>query len=301
MRDLSLLARQAASQHGLLSGIQLSDGLSSPRAAESLLKQGLVARRGRGVYSLVGAPPSWEADLMAACLSSSRLVVASHRAALRLWGLRSVDDEIEVSIRYPANLTSKNFVVHRIRDLTQHDFTYIEGVPVTTLARTLCDAGLLFPDHELERIAEHALAKEIVTVDELWRFRRRVGRRGRNGVGPLERVLESLPPGLAAADSGPEIRFAKLCRDAGLPSAVWQHPVVACGRRYEIDFAYPEQRLAIEFDEFDEHTRPTKFADDRQRQNDLQQCGWTVIRFTWQDLRDRPSETASRIRAFLLL
>ena len=68
-----------------------------------------------------------------------------------------------------------------------------------------------------------------------------------------------------------------------------------------IDFAYPERRLAIEYDEYIEHTRPDKWAEDKRRQNDLVEVGWTVIRFQWTDLRDNPAGVARRIRSFLVL
>lgn len=238
---------------------------------------------------------------MTVLLATPRLAVASHRSALRLWGMRSVDDDIDVSIRYPGRINAPDAKIRRIRDLTQHEFTYIEGVPVTIPARTLCDAGLVFPENEVERLVHHAVAKEIVTVEELWRYRQRVGRKGRNGVGALDRALRRLPGEVVKADSGPEVEMARLCQEAGLPSPVWQHPVIARGRRYVIDFAYPEARLAVEYDEFGEHTRPEKFDADRVRQNDLQETGWTVIRFVWADLRDRPHEVAARIRRFLVL
>jgi hypothetical protein len=301
MQDMTVLARMAASQHGLLSRPQLEQALGSRHRIETLQRAGFLERRRRGVFAVAGALPTWQAEVMAACLATRRLVVASHRSAIRLWGLRSVDDEIDVSIRYPGQIRLAGVNVRRIRDLTWHDFTYIEGVPVTTPARTLCDAGLVFGADEVERMTQHAIAKEIVSPAELWTYRRRVGRRGRTGVGALDRALVRLPERVGMADSGPEIEMARLCADAGLPTPVWQHPVVARGRRYLVDFAYPEQRLAIEYDEFEEHPRPEKFESDRARQNDLQEVGWTVIRFVWSDLRDRPAEVIARIRRFLVL
>jgi restriction endonuclease-like protein len=232
---------------------------------------------------------------MVACLASPRLIVASHRSSSRLWGLRTVDDQVEVSVRYPGRLEIPGVIVHRIRDLTEHDYTYVEGIPVTTPARTLCDAGLVFGDKEVQRMINHALAKKIVTSRDLWRFRVRVGRQGRTGVGALERALNRLPPDISRADSGPEIEMRQLCQEFGVPAPIWQHPVIARGVAYRIDFAYPEKRIAVEYDEFDPHTTPEAFVQDRRRQNDLQECGWTVIRFTWDDLRDDPAGVARRL------
>lgn len=299
MRHLDVFARQAAAQYGLLTLRQLRQQGSTDKQIERLVRRGLIRSRRRGLYELVGSTPCWEQDVLAACLSADRLSAASHRSGIRLWGMRTVDDEVEISIRYPAQLRSPGIIVHRSRDLSEHDVTYIDAIPVTTPVRTLCDAGLIFPDHEVERMTHFSLAKRLVTPADLWRYRRRVGRQGRTGVGPLERVLERLPPDVDCADSGPEIAMRALCEEYGLPVPVWQHPVVACGRHYRIDFAYPGRRVAIEYDEFEPHTRPDVFANDRQRQNDLIASGWVVLRFTWPDLRDRPGDVARRIRLAL--
>lgn len=299
MQDMTVLARTAASQYGLLSTAQLIESLGSRDRIRRLRDRGLLIAKRRGVYAMAGAVPGWQSDLMAACLSTPRLVVGSHRSAHRLWGLQSVDDDLDVSVRYPAQVRLDGVNVRRIRDLTIHDFTWIEGLPVTTPARTLCDAGLDFPDHEVERMVQHAIAVGIVTPAELWRYRHRVGRRGRNGVGALDRALRRLPPGVEQADSGPEIAMRRLCESTGLPSPAWQHPVVAKGRRYVIDFAYPEHRVAIEYDGLEPHRRVDVFESDRVRQNDLVEAGWTVLRFTWADLRDRPEAVIARLRRIL--
>lgn len=296
-----MLARQAAAQYGLLSTNQLRAALGSDGAVRSFIKQGLATRRRRGVFALIVHTRCWQADLMELHLTSRELVAASDRSANRLWGLRTVDEELDVSVRYPANLSAPGVTVHRSRDLSEHDVTFIEALPVTTPCRTLCDAGRYFPDHEVERMVEHALAKGIVDVASLWRYRHRVGRQGRNGVGALDRVLRNLPASIAAADSGPEIAMRRICERANLPVPIWQHPTIAKGQHYVIDFAYPEARIAIEYDEFDEHTRPETFVRDRQRQNDLQLCGWIVMRFTWPDLRDRPGAVVLQLRQALSL
>lgn len=56
------------------------------------------------------------------------------------------------------------------------------------------------------------------------------------------------------------------------------------GRTVEIDIAFPERRLAIELDGFAFHSRPSAFRRDLRRLNALMAAGWTVRRFTWDDL-----------------
>ncbi|MGU3432338.1 endonuclease domain-containing protein [Actinomycetes bacterium M1A6_2h] len=65
--------------------------------------------------------------------------------------------------------------------------------------------------------------------------------------------------------------------------------------RFVIDIAFPEHRLAIELDGWAFHSDADRFQSDRDRQNVLSK-DWRVLRFTWQDLTERPESVVARIR-----
>ncbi|HEV3364368.1 MAG TPA: DUF559 domain-containing protein, partial [Acidimicrobiia bacterium] len=67
----------------------------------------------------------------------------------------------------------------------------------------------------------------------------------------------------------------------------------------EVDFAYPEVKLAIEVDGFDAHGTPRAMAKDFVRQNGLVPYGWRVLRFTWGQVCDEPEMVADAIRRAL--
>jgi hypothetical protein len=186
MRDFEVLARKAASQHGLLTTEQLRTFGLSRRTADRMVADGRLQRRGRGVVAVGGSPASWHQDLAAAVFSLPGLAVASHRSALRLWGLRSIDDELEVTIPDHRRADRTGVTIHRSVDLQAEDRTILNGIPVTTAARTLIDAGLIFPKSEVRRLVAQALILKIVSRAELWSLRRRVSEHGRNGIGALE-------------------------------------------------------------------------------------------------------------------
>jgi very-short-patch-repair endonuclease len=52
--------------------------------------------------------------------------------------------------------------------------------------------------------------------------------------------------------------------------------------------AFPEARVAVEVDGRAWHSAGDRFQHDRSRQNALVAAGWTVLRFTWADLTQRP-------------
>ena len=88
----------------------------------------------------------------------------------------------------------------------------------------------------------------------------------------------------------------KRCR---LPPAEREHPVrLPSGIAY-IDFAYPHLMLGIEVDGFDTHGGLAAWERDMRRENGLKELGWTILRFSWRDVRDRPDYVAATIQRFL--
>jgi len=54
---------------------------------------------------------------------------------------------------------------------------------------------------------------------------------------------------------------------------------------YRVDLAIHRAKLAIECDGRDYHTSPAQITKDQQRDDYLRRLGWTVIRFTGQEIR----------------
>jgi len=117
----------------------------------------------------------------------------------------------------------------------------------------------------------------------------------------LRKVLSERVLGDAVSDSELEKRMAKLLRRAGLPPAVFHYVVLTPAGLFlaEVDFAYPEVRLAIEVDGFGVHGTPRAMAKDFVRQNGLVPYGWRVLRFTWRQVTREPEMVAAAIRAAL--
>ncbi len=151
----------------------------------------------------------------------------------------------------------------------------------------------------MRRLLDHAIGAGLVSVPEVEAVRHRVGEHGRNGVVKLDLAVDSLPAGASDAESGPEVDLLRILEEAGLPTPARQHNLTAQGNRYRIDLAFPAVKLALEYDGRDIHTRFDRFTDDRRRQNDLVCAGWTVLRYTNEDLRDRPGVIVHQVRQHL--
>jgi very-short-patch-repair endonuclease len=66
-----------------------------------------------------------------------------------------------------------------------------------------------------------------------------------------------------------------------------------------LDFAYPAIRVGIEADGYRWHGNPEDWRRDLRRENRLKLLGWTLLRFSWEDVHDRPELVASQVRAAL--
>lgn len=299
MRDFVELNQTATKQFGLLSTAQLHEAGYTKRMIAARVAAGEFSRRSRGVVQLAGSIHTWEQDVMNVLLYAGGDGVASHRAAAKMWGFRSVDEEVEVSIRYPRKATVEGAIVHSIRDLEHEDRTEVDGIPVTTPERTICDLGLIFSDTEVHRILRHAIATGLVLPRDLWNMRQRTSKQGRNGTGVLERVLQALPDDTSMTESGLEIQFLEICQDFGITPPVRQLPIRVMGRNFRLDFAWLSQRVFVEIDGAAFHSSPKQIADDGSRQNLLVQAGWTPLRFTYNDMTERPAACAQSVKQTL--
>lgn len=110
------------------------------------------------------------------------------------------------------------------------------------------------------------------------------------------RTVASLADGLA--ESPQETRLRLVVVRSGLPTPVARHRVTAGGRFVaRVDLAFPEQRLALEYDGV-WHAEAGQFAPDRQRLNRLLAAGWRVLFVTAADLH-RPGDLVARIASAL--
>lgn len=136
-----------------------------------------------------------------------------------------------------------------------------------------------------------ALRSGTCTRAELWRAAiRQAGRRG------IVAVRDLLPLADARAESPMESEARLTMIDSGLPIPELQYEVVdGNGQLRCLDFAWPDLRVAVEYDGVDWHTEPDALRNDRRRQLALQDVGWTVIAIVFDDVRHRASDFVARI------
>lgn len=99
----------------------------------------------------------------------------------------------------------------------------------------------------------------------------------------------------ARSRSDLEEDFLALCRRHRFPLPETN---VKIGR-WEVDFIWRERRLVVETDSFDYHRGSVAFEDDHARDLDLRSEGFSVLRFTGDQLEHEPSRVAADVGAAL--
>ena len=141
-------------------------------------------------------------------------------------------------------------------------------------------------------VADAVLRARLCTLEEL--RAELLAHTGLRGVVQARRALTLADP---RAESPPESRLRVLLVLAGL-DPVPQFEVRAGAGWYRVDLAFPELRIAVEYDGREVHDRSDVFTADRRRQNALVAHGWVVLRFTAADLRrDRQQGLIATVQA----
>jgi very-short-patch-repair endonuclease len=285
------IAELAARQHGVVAASQLRELGFSRWAIEHRLETGRLHRIHRGVYSAghphLGIRGRW----MAAALSYEPGFL-SHRDAAVLWDIRrSARRLIDVTTSRGQRRCS-GIDLHRVRTLDPADCTAIDGIPVTTLARTLLDLSeVVIPTHLRRAIeeAERLQKLDLRAVDAC------IERNpGRHGIKPLRAALaERYEPQHTRSEI--ERVLLELCRSAGLPLPVMNAWV--CG--HEVDASWPGQRLVVELDGYGFHSHRAAFERDRRRDTALQLAGYRVLRITYRRITSEPAAVVAILRQAL--
>jgi very-short-patch-repair endonuclease len=177
--------------------------------------------------------------------------------------------------------------------LAPEDWTIVDGLRVTTPLRTAFDCLRLLRGTDRLVVADALTHLELVTVDELRRYfatRRRL-RNLRRG----EALLDDVEP---KSESPMETRMRLAMLEGGLPRPVAQYEVRTPSGDFvgRVDLAYPEAKVAIEYDGA-WHWKQRR-ADDRRRAR-LRAVGWEVLVYDVDDVYGNPLSMCAEIRGTL--
>lgn len=277
-------------QDGVFSRAQATACGISAKALRSRVARGAVVVVAPGVYRAAShRPTAWGRVVAAALWAGPGAVVDGPAAAFlhRMSVPSTAFPVVGVTVPAHARRTPPDRIRVRRRTLDAADRTERRGVAVTAPALTALETAVALTDGTtfLDRVLQRGLPfPELLAA-----FQRGVGTHG------WARARELVVEAADRADSRAERRLVAHLRRAGLTGFVLGWPFGP----WRVDVAFVPERLAVELDGWAFHSDPTRFRADRRKQNALVAAGWTVLRFTWQDVRDRPGDTVGRIRSAL--
>ncbi|MGH3721089.1 MAG: DUF559 domain-containing protein [Pseudonocardiaceae bacterium] len=263
------------------------------------LRSGRLRRIQRGIYlprRVEATPPV----LARAALLSSGAVgaVPSHQTAARVYQIAvpEQDRAQHVTVTRQQRRRDRPDLRFHTRSLGCGEVERHEGVPVTSVARTLADLAT-----SLERL------RAVWAIDDALRRRLcikanvlAVVERWRGGVGCVT-ARERLDEADGAAESILETAGRLVLRDRGVPLPIPQYQLWAPDGTLvaRLDGAYLREKVALEYDGADPHGLPEAVFRDRWRQNGLPELGWAVLRFTWWDMMRDPDGVAEIVQRTL--
>lgn len=141
----SSIAVTARRQHGLVTRSQALEVISAGSLERRVRARRLEPVR-RGVYRVGGAPETWEQHLLAVCLAAGPTARASFRAAAALHRLDGfAPDVLEVTVFGDRAAEIDGVAIHESTIFDLRHFAEVDGVPTTSMARTLCDLTAVVP------------------------------------------------------------------------------------------------------------------------------------------------------------
>lgn len=288
-----LVAQLADRQHGVVAYRQLIALGLSRWQIEDRVRQGRLFRVYRGVYAVGRRGITREGQWMAATLAAGDGAVLSHRSAAALWCIAKPTARHEVSVPTTAGRAGPRAItLHRTSSLPESEATRREGIPVTSLPRTLLDLAEAVERRDLERALDEA---QFLRCLDLRAVRGVIAAHiGRTGAKRLARALDEHVVGTTHTNDGLEERFFALCRSAGIPDPLVKQTIGP----YEVDFLWPDAKLVVETDDRS-HKRNANYENDRDRDGYLQELGYRVRRFTSKKVTDEPDEVERSLKALL--
>lgn len=277
---LSLCGRQA----GLLHRDQLFL-LGMTRAQVAIaLRSRRIRRVLPRVYEVVRDEHRYLQLLRAATMRLPRAVV-SHRSAGIVHGLDGIGAAaIELTQNNVWHASGRGLVLRRTRHLPEADVQLIDGMPVTTLIRTLLDLAAVLDEESLAYAVDHARRTGRTSLEELEARLAQERRPGVDGISKMARVLRDARRRGRPMDSALEVRWWRLARKERLPRQLIQVAFEHRGLRGRLDFLMPKCGLVIETRGAQTHSEEGDFERDSLRTLHIAALGYEVIAITWQML-----------------
>ena len=287
------IATVARRQHGLITLRQLCAIGFDRSAIARRVAAGRLHRVHRGVYAVGHLALTRSGHRLAAVLAVSDQALASHITAAAIWEIRTTSSP-RIDVTTSGRQRSRGAIRVHERAIHADDRTIRDGIPVTSLARTLVDLGDVVPPNQVRNAFVRAEQHRLIDMTAIDACLKRSGRT--RGARHLREVLRVYDPRWEQARSTLELEFLSLATAAGIPEPevnAWIND------RFLVDALWRSRRLIVEVDSRRFHDIPSARRNDARRDHTLRAIGYRVLRVTDEDLATRPEATGGRIHSEL--
>lgn len=293
-RGLSELAER---QHGVVSRGQLRElGFGEGAIAARLGMGRLVGLHGE-VYAVGHGRTGQQGRWWAGVLAYGGGALLSHRSAAQVWGFgRQRGSLVEVTAPCGRQGVERrpHLWIHRCRLIHPEEWTEQQGIPVTSVPRTLFDCAEIEPFSRLEQAWEEADRRNLLQLGAVERVCERG--RGRRALKPIRRLLTEARAAVEGR-SPLEDRFQRFLRDHRIQPGAANVDVLD----HEVDMLWPAERLIVELDSWEHHGHRGAFERDRARDPERLLAGYRTVRVTHRRLDREADRLAAEIRGLLAL
>lgn len=232
---------------------------------------------------------------MAAVLSCGPDAILSHRSAAALWGIRDHYRGL-VDVTSPSRTRSRGAIRAHHVALLPDEATIEDGIPVTTVTRTIFDLAADSPnavEPALRQSEYLRLHDRLSLPDYLDRHPRHRGNRAiRAALGRLEETT-------GHSRSTMEERFIRFLDRHRLPRPNLNVWLRIGPDRFQVDCLWPAQHLIAELDSWSAHGTRSAFREDKARDRKLLAAGYSTTRIAWSHLDDEPESIAADFHELL--
>lgn len=266
--------------------------VSSRRHLDRLVECTAVERIWHGVYS--AGPADHFRRLRGLDLSCGEVVAVCLGTAAAVYGFDTeATNDLHVLNPLGHQLRpADGLVVHRRAGAP---LVMIDERPVTAPAWTAVEVARALSRRRALATLDAALRSGRCNSAELARaVADQAGRRG------IVKVRKLIPLADGKSESPMESEARLVMLDGGLPAPILQHRVVdSLGKVRRLDFAWPDEMVAAEYDSETWHSGDAFVRRDREKIAAIQDLGWTVVPIVADDVRRRPQLLVNRIEAHL--
>jgi very-short-patch-repair endonuclease len=231
--------------------------------------------------------------LMAAVLDASPGASVAGPTGAFMWGARGFRLE-PIHVVRPKGVSrrpSTLAVVHEVVDLHPSHIKVLNGIPVVSPGRVVCELAASHP-HRAERVLDWFWTEHLLDGRTFGRTVGEMRDRGRKGSTFFRELDAARGPDYVPPASGLEKRFMEICpwpmrRQVDSGGEEW------CGR---VDFRDLELPLIVEVQSEKYHTALVDRVADANRKARLEAAGYTIVEVWDTEVWHRPDDANERVR-----